>query len=193
MTNPIPPSAEPQGDPAPAPAPAPPPATPPWGADDQFDPAKAWSLIQNLRGDVEKQRARVAELTPYEQKMRELEDAQKSEAQKLSEQLASAQAEATAARTEALRLKVAAAKGVPSALIGRLQGGTEEELAADADALMAAFPQGGTAATHTPVEALRPGALPGGATPDLDALIREAEAKGDVRESIRLKMQRRTQ
>lgn len=168
-------------------------ATPPWGSAADFDPEKAWNLIQNLRGDVARQQARVAELTPYEQKVRELEDAQKSESQRLAEQLAVAQQEAAGLRAEALRQKVAAAKGVPVALVGRLQGSTEAELAADADALMAAFPQPAPAqqpvAQRTPVEALRPAALPNPPEPDLAALIAQAEKDGDFRTSIALKGQ----
>ena len=35
-----------------------PPATPPWGSDDEFDPQKAWNLIQGLKADKEKLSAR---------------------------------------------------------------------------------------------------------------------------------------
>lgn len=41
-------------------------------------------------------------------------------------------------RLSQLRAEVAAAKNVPAALIGRLQGATKDELEADADALLAA-------------------------------------------------------
>lgn len=67
-------------------------------------------------------------------RLAELEDAQKSEAQKQQEALEKAQrelAELTVAKT---RAEVAAAKGVPAEL---LTGGTQEELEAAADALIA--------------------------------------------------------
>lgn len=185
---------QPTTDPAGAPQDGKPATTPapPWGTDDQFDPHKAWNLIQNLRGDLEKKNHRIAELAPYEQKARELEDAQKSELQRATEALAAAQAEASAARLDAMRLAVAAAKGVPQALAGRLQGGTAQELEADADALMAAFPQ--QAATppttvHTPVEALRPGSLPHPPPPSLAERIADAEKAGDHQLARRLKNQ----
>lgn len=173
----------------PAPQDGPPPApAPPWGSDDQFDPAKAWSLIQNLRGDVEKQKTRVNELLPFEQAARELEDAQKTEAQRLAEQLAAAQADATQARSETLRLRVATAKGLPAALAARLQGATEEEMSADADALLAAFPQPpAPPAGRTPVEALRPGALPNPPEQTLADRIAEAERAGDWATARQLK------
>lgn len=67
-------------------------------------------------------------------KVQEYEDRDKSEAQKQQEALAKAQkelADVTAAKT---RAEVAAAKGVPAAL---LTGSTQEELEASADALIA--------------------------------------------------------
>lgn len=36
--------------------------TPPWGSDEKFDPERAWSLIQALRGDVAAQKAKLAPL-----------------------------------------------------------------------------------------------------------------------------------
>lgn len=167
-------------------------AAPPWGSPDEFNPEKAWQLIQNLRGDVDKHKARIGELTPFEQKARELEDAQKTEQQRLADQLAAAQQEAATYRGQALRMKVATEKGVPAALVGRLQGSTEEELAADADALLAAFPQTAPvqpAGQRAPIEALRPGSLPNTPEPTLAEHIAAAEAKGDFAEAMRLKSQ----
>ena len=97
-----------------------------------------------------------------------LAEAQKTEQQKLAEQLATAQAEVTAARTEALRLKVATAKGLPSALAARLHGASEEEMTADADALLAALGPARTADPRRPVESLKPGALPAGEPASVD-------------------------
>lgn len=67
-------------------------------------------------------------------KVKEFEDRDKSESQKQQEALEQAQkqlADLTVAKT---RAEVAAAKGVPAAL---LSGGTQEELEASADALIA--------------------------------------------------------
>lgn len=64
----------------------------------------------------------------------DFQESQKSEQQKLADQLARTQAELADTRTTALRHQIAAAKGVPAAL---LTGATEDELTASADALLA--------------------------------------------------------
>jgi hypothetical protein len=132
--------------------------------------------------------ARVKELEPLAAKARELEEAGKTELQRLTEQLTTAQADATAARGELLRLTVATAKGLPAKLAARLQGDTEEDLAADADALLAAFPTAPTPpGARTPLEALRPGALPTPPEPSLAEQIAAAEAAGEWATARRLK------
>lgn len=103
-------------------------------------------------------------------KLKEIEDKDKSEVDKLREELEAAKRDADAARKDALRLKVGTAKGLPERVAARLQGDTEEEMAADADALL---------------EELKPGSPRGSAdggnqgTPpkqgtDMDALLRAA-------------------
>jgi len=63
-----------------------------------------------------------------------LEEANKTEAQKIADKLAAAEKRAVELESKALRAEVAAAKGVPVAL---LTGSTQEELEAAADALIA--------------------------------------------------------
>jgi hypothetical protein len=63
-------------------------------------------------------------------RLAELEESQKTEQQKLADRADKAEREAATARTETLRFRVAAAKGVPAEL---LAGSTEEELTASAD------------------------------------------------------------
>lgn len=184
---PITPPAEPAAPQVAAPA-------PPWGSDENFDPQRAWNLIQNLRSGKEQDelRRQIAELQPLAAKARELEEAQKTEQQRLAEQLAAAQQEAATYRGQALRMKVATEKGVPAALVGRLQGSTEEELAADADALLAAFPRTAPvqpAGQRAPIEALRPGSLPNPPEPTLAERIAAAEAAGRFTEAMSLKNQ----
>lgn len=117
--------------------------------------------------------------------------AQKTEQERLSEQLTAAQTEAKNARGEAMRLKVATAKSLPTELAARLRGDTEEELAADADTLLAVFPQPQQPAPgqRTPVEHLRPGALPNPPEPSLGDQIAAAEKAGDWTQARQLKTQ----
>lgn len=68
------------------------------------------------------------------QRLAEIEESQKTEAQKAQEALEQAQRELAETRLQAARAEVAASKGVPVEL---LSGGTREELEAAADALIA--------------------------------------------------------
>jgi multidrug efflux pump subunit AcrB len=70
-------------------------------------------------------------------KLKEFEDRDKSEAQKLAERATAAESAAATAQSQLLRYQVAAEKGLPAELAVRLQGGDAKELAADADKLLA--------------------------------------------------------
>lgn len=70
------------------------------------------------------------------QKWRDYEENQKSEYEKLNDELARAKAEATTASSELLRLKVAAEKGIPADALDLLPGSNREELEIAADKLL---------------------------------------------------------
>ncbi|MFG3476469.1 hypothetical protein ACGF3K_14555 [Streptomyces sp. NPDC047980] len=91
---------------------------------------KARAAAEKAVTATQKERDRLAA------RLQELEDRDKTEAQKLAEAKAAAESEAATARQELLRYRVAAAKKLPASLAARLQGSTEEEMAADADALL---------------------------------------------------------
>lgn len=81
--------------------------------------------------------------TELENRLKALEDRDKTEAQKLADGKAAAEkaaadsaAEVAKARTELLRMQVAAQHKLPAELAGRLQGETAEEMAEDAKALL---------------------------------------------------------
>jgi len=125
-------------------------------------------------------------------RIKEFEDAQKSEDEKRVEALDAERkrAETAESRIQELEVKqlrgeVAAEKKLPPKLAGRLTGGTREEIEADADALLEDL---GTLPGETP-----PPGDGGARTPvqpkDLEAQIREAEAEGDYRKSMSLKSQ----
>jgi|SRR5690554_2546744 len=69
------------------------------------------------------------------ERLKALEDAQKSEAQRQQEALEAATAERDQLRLEVLRRDVAAKVGLPPEMAARLQGATAEELETDAQAL----------------------------------------------------------
>jgi hypothetical protein len=69
-------------------------------------------------------------------KWREYEHNQKSDHEKLADELARAQAEASQASAELLRLKVASEKGIPANALDLLPGSSREELESAADKLL---------------------------------------------------------
>lgn len=133
-------------------------AKPPWGSEDDFNPQKAWNLIQNLRGDLDKAKTAQARLA-------EIEDKDKTETQRLSEDRDTHKSRAEKAEAELLRLQVGIDKGLTPAQARRLVGTTKEELVADADDLLESFggAQQQRPASGRPTERLR-----GGGEPDTD-------------------------
>lgn len=131
----------PEPEPAPTPEPEPEPEPTDWKAE-----ARKWE-------------ARAKENKDAATRLKELEDAQKSEEQRLKDRIA----ELETASLEAARLRVALRKGLTETQAKRLVGTTDEELEADADELLASFktdnpePEG---SGRRPKERLRPGATP---------------------------------
>lgn len=70
-------------------------------------------------------------------RLKELEDAQKTEQQKLTERLTEAETKAKEAELRAARLEVATEKGLPKSSVKFLTGTTPEELEESADELLA--------------------------------------------------------
>lgn len=182
MTAPVP--AAPEAPVAPAPvtpapnAPTAPAATPPWASEGDFDPAKAWSLIEGLRADKEKLSARPA-LTDEQQKQlneyNALVEASKSDQQRLQEAEAAARRDADTAKSDATALRIAIKHGLGEADIDLLGSGTEEQVNARAqriaDLRAAAAPGTPTPVPgQRPVEQLRPGATPTDAKTEDDVI-----------------------
>lgn len=188
MTAPTPPAVPAQEPTTPATSPAqdPTPAAtvaPPWGDPANFDPDKAWKLIEDLRADKEKLAARTAMTDEQKQQLAEyqrLVDASKSEAQRQAEAVANATREAETARAEAVRYRVAATHGIPADHFDLLGSGTEEEIAARAEKISTLLAAQAAAAATTPpvgapparpVEQLRPGATPAGVQSEDDVIF----------------------
>lgn len=126
-------------------------------ADPWADPEAARAEITRLRQENAGWRTKVRDLEPLAAKATAADEAQKTETQKLTEQLAAAQRAAETAQASERRFRVAAAKGLPPELAARLQGTTEDELNADADAL-AALVNTGVQQPGRPAVDLRQGA-----------------------------------
>lgn len=97
---------------------------------------KALDAERKARRDAE---ARVKELEPLAQKVKEAEEKDKSEIQKLTDAKTVAETKAAEAELRALRYEVAHEKGLTPTQAKRLMGSTKEELEADADELLDAF------------------------------------------------------
>jgi hypothetical protein len=156
---------------------------------------------ERLASDLQKQ---LEQVKPAMDILQQLQKAttpadEKTELQKLQEQLAAVEKTAAEERLARLKLEVVQAKGLTPAHADWLRGSTAEELAASADALLALFPGAQPNGQQQP--AGTPGGTPGTPRPDptqgargsavadLQTQIREAESKGDVRTSILLKQQ----
>lgn len=194
--NPAPANPEPTTTPAGATPPAPMPVSPRQTRDDlgvtedkPLGPAgeKALREEREARKALEKQ---VADLAPLKRIAEALGAGGpatngKSEVEALAERFAQHEQDLAAERTARHRAEVAHEKGLTPAQAARLQGGTREELLADADALIALFPTAASSATPgTPKPDPSQGAR--GAGPDINARIAEAQAKGDWRTVIHL-------
>ena len=152
-------------------------AAPPDDAE-EFDADRAKAKIAKANQEAKSLRQRLKELEPLAAKAKEQEDAAKTVEQRSAERLADAERRIAAAESRALRLEVAAEKGLTPNQAKRLAGSTREELEADADDLLETFPaapaQEATPPNGRPKERMRPGAVPS-ASPagvDMNVLIR---------------------
>lgn len=126
--------------------------------DKMFDAA----YVKKLRDEAAKHRR---EARDAQAKVKQYEDANKSESEQLTERATTAEQQAAAATQELARVKVALKKGLTEAQAKRLVGTTEEELEADADELLETFKpaedaDGEQDSPTTPRERLKPGAVP---------------------------------
>lgn len=155
-------------DPVTPPAPVPAPGQPPARQQEQTVPYTRFKEVNDQLAGLKQQ---LTALTGEKEQ-------QASAQQTLEQRLAALEKERSEQAAENLRLKVSAEKKLPAELADRLRGATAEELAADADRLLALIKPGGG-----------PGVPPpgGGSTPaklDLSKMtaaeIRKARAEGKI-------------
>ena len=135
---------------------------PPWGSDEEFDPKRAWKLIEDLRAENKQVKADREEVRG---KVKEFEDREKTQAQKDAEARDAASQEAAEAKAEATRLRVAMKHGLDEEDLDLLGSGDEEQIEARAKRLAERSIHGKDEERQErpgrPRERLRPGAAPG--------------------------------
>ncbi|SBT64228.1 hypothetical protein GA0070622_1198 [Micromonospora sediminicola] len=174
-----------------------PPADPaPTGGDPQDKPLgpggeKALREEREARKALERQ---IGELAPLKQ-LADLLGTKptgdgKTDLEQLTERLNKHDEDLAKERAARWRAEVAHEKGLTPAQAARLNGGTRDELAADADALLQLFPAA-PAGPRNPAPDPTQGTR-GNQPADLEALIAAAQKSGNVREVIRLQKQKLT-
>lgn len=119
------------------------PETPDVPEDTAPDPAPTESetfdadYVRKLRAEAAKYRTEAKANAEKAKRLDEIEEASKSEQQRLVERAEAAEKSAADATSRLLRAEVAADKGLTPTMAARLVGSTKEELEADADALLA--------------------------------------------------------
>lgn len=113
-------------------------ATEPAGEPNDQDP-KPTDTVEFWKAKSREQEKRAKENADAARKLKTIEDAAKSETEKLSERLTVAEKRANDAELSALRLEVASSKGLNVSQARRLVGATKDELEKDADDLLSSF------------------------------------------------------
>lgn len=162
--------------------------TPPAGEPDGGETTDS-GLPEGVREVLRKERAAARQATRERDtlaaRLKEIEDRDKTEAERNREAAETATKERDEARSQLIRERVARRLQVPDALVDRLRGGTEEALEEDAKSLLGAI----TAREPNSKRPAGPPARDGNTpeTPSLDQQITAAEKAGDWTEAIRLK------
>jgi len=122
--------------------------------------AEKWKTLSRKHEGQAKSNADAAK------RLSELEDANKTESQKLTEQMTAAEKRAAEAEAKATRYEVAAELGIQTKHLKYLSGSTRDEIEAAAKAIREDFPETyadpdtGTGTPSRPKERLRSGAVP---------------------------------
>ena len=124
-----------------------------------FDPERHAADLRKKNAENLKLRKQLKDLEPLAKKAKELEDANKSETERLTERSTSAETRATKAETDYRRLNIALDKAPDGmskkqvrSIAARLHGETDEELEADAEELFSMFGGDGEKKDPPPVK-----------------------------------------
>lgn len=130
---------------------------------EKFDAERAMAKIRKANDEAKGLRSRVKELEAYESKVREIEEAKKSDEQRIQERAEQAERDAQAARNELLVERIARRHRLDDDDMDLLGTGTEEQLEARAKKIAAKNQAAAGASaiappSDKPVQQLRPGA-----------------------------------
>ncbi len=109
------------------------------GEEQQPTEAKPTETVEFWKQKAREQEKRAKENAAAASRLAEYEDRDKTEAQRLAERAEAAEKRAAEVEGRALRLEIAAEKGLTPAQAKRLVGSTREELESDADDLLENF------------------------------------------------------
>ncbi len=142
--------------------------------------------LTRQKKEIAAQFADYEDLKAASTRLKEIEDAQKSEQEKANEKIAELNkrledqaAEVAKANLAALKSEVARVKGVPAS---RLHGKTQEELEADADAYLAEVAAREQQTKRTPTKTPAANLKSGASGSDSNALVGKARAAAALRE-----------
>jgi len=135
---------------------------------EELSPEAMRAALAKARKEAAGYRTKVRELEPLASKAKELEDAGRTELEKLTARAEQAERERTEIGNRALRLEVAFEKGLTPAQAKRLVGANRDELEADAEEILRDFP------------ALKPDGRPKG---DVDQGVRRTAAPSNPKQA----------
>jgi hypothetical protein len=135
------------------------------GEQQQAPKPKPTETVEFWKQKAREQEARAKSNAEAATKLQQFEDRDKSEAQKLQERAEAAEKRAADIEARALRLEVAAEKGLTPAQAKRLVGTTREELEADAAELLETFKPAADSQTETVATSLDLGTRGGSPMP----------------------------
>ena len=108
----------------------------PWTAED-FDAEKAWKLVENLRGDVEKYKTRAQETNMQVEELSAAIAELKSRAEQAEARAGEAETQLVSAQQHSTKQRLLNERGLPENLIGALTGDNEKAWTEMADMLLA--------------------------------------------------------
>lgn len=126
---------------------------------EKFDPERAQALIDKLRAEQKELKAKAKRADELEAEAKKRADAELSEIEKATKRAEEAERRANELAHKQAQRDAAEAVGLPLSFASRLQGGSPEELKADAELLLSAMPKP-SAKTNT----TNPGNAPAGET-----------------------------